>query len=79
MPACSISPSSTSDSPLTGNSPLSSVDVISNYGSSIMFEPIHLEFLSSDAQSPQVLVKVDGMAALCASLNCDYEYVTTVA
>ena len=44
-----------------------------------MFEPIHIEFLSSDAQSPQVLVTVDGMVALCASLNCDYEYVATEA
>jgi hypothetical protein len=44
-----------------------------------MFEPVHLEFLTSDAQSPQVLVIVDGIVALCADLNCDYEYVTSDA
>jgi hypothetical protein len=40
-----------------------------------MFEPVHLEFLTSSAESPQVLVIVDGIVALCADLNCDYEYV----
>jgi hypothetical protein len=40
-----------------------------------MFEPVGLEFLYSDAQSPQVLVNVDGLPALCVNLNCDYNYV----
>ena len=40
-----------------------------------MFEPVGLEFLYSDAQSPQVLVDVDGLPALCVNLNCDYAYV----
>jgi hypothetical protein len=41
-----------------------------------MFEPIPLEFLSTNTQTPQVLVTVDGFAALCANLTCDYSYFT---
>jgi hypothetical protein len=44
-----------------------------------MFEPIGLEFLYSDAQSPQVIVDVDGLPALCVNLNCDYAYVAATA
>jgi hypothetical protein len=74
QPACTIGPSSTSATPLEGNDPVATVEVVQSYGGSIMFEPVHLEFLTSDAQSPQVLVIVDGIAALCADHNCDYEY-----
>jgi len=41
-----------------------------------MFEPIPLEFLRTPTQSPQVLVSIDGFAALCANLTCDYSYYT---
>lgn len=51
QPACSIAPGS-GDYPLTGNSPTAETTVIQNYGASIMFEPVHLEFLTSDAQMP---------------------------
>lgn len=37
-----------------------------------MFEPIPLEFLRTDAQTPQILVTVDGTQAICSGLNCDY-------
>jgi hypothetical protein len=42
-----------------------------------MFEPVPLEFLTSDSSTPQVLVTVDGLIALCANLNCDYTYTDT--
>lgn len=54
-------------------------EVIRAYGQSLMFEPVGLEFLYSDAQTPQVLVNVDGLPALCVNLNCDYAYKTPVA
>lgn len=44
-----------------------------------MFEPVGLEFLYSDASSPQVLVNIDGLPAVCPNLNCDYAYVTASA
>ena len=44
-----------------------------------MFEPVGLEFLYSDAQSPQALVVVDGLPALCVNLNCNYNYVAAAA
>jgi hypothetical protein len=44
-----------------------------------VFEPVHIEFLSSDAQAPQIFVMVDGIIALCPDLMCDYEYLDTVS
>ena len=40
-----------------------------------MFNSIGTEFLYSDANSPQVLVTIDGLEAFCPALNCDYKYV----
>jgi hypothetical protein len=40
-----------------------------------MFEPVSLEFMRTDALNPQIMVKVDGLEALCMQVNCDYEYV----
>ena len=59
---------------LTGNSPTYNSTVLVEAGTSLMFEPIPLEFLRTYTTSPQVLVTVDGFAALCANLTCDYSY-----
>ena len=48
---------------------------VRHYGSGLMFEPVSLEFMRTDALNPQVMVKVDGLEALCTQVNCDYEYV----
>jgi hypothetical protein len=61
---------------MTGNELFSNVAYIENYGESLMFEPIPLEFLSTAASLPQVLVTVDGIQALCPQLNCYYSFVT---
>lgn len=61
--------------PLTGNNVRFVSSVIRPFGQSLMFEPVGLEFLYTDAQAPQVLVDVDGLPALCVNLNCDYTYV----
>ena len=66
---------SDSKNPIKGNKPTFISEVIRPYGESLMFEPVGLEFLYTDAQSPQVLVTVDDLPALCVNLNCDYAYV----
>jgi len=45
-----------------------------NFGESLMFEPMGLEFIKTDSQKPQVLVTIDGIVALCPNDNCDYTY-----
>ena len=49
-------------------------ETIRQYGTGIMFEPVPMEMLFSDAQKPQVLVVVDDLESLCINLNCDYAY-----
>lgn len=44
-----------------------------------MFEPVGMEFLYTDATSPQVLVNIDGLPAVCPNLNCDFAYVQATA
>jgi len=44
-----------------------------------MFEPIPLEMLYTDAQKPQVLIKVNGIDGVCPDFNCDYVYVDTTS
>ena len=67
------------DSPLTGNSPTFSTETVREYGSNLMFEPVPLSMLYTDAQKPQVLIKVNGIEGVCPELNCDYVYVETSA
>jgi hypothetical protein len=40
---------------------------------------VPLEMLHSDAQTPQILVTIDGMSALCLDMNCDYAYTASSA
>ena len=42
------------------------------------FDPVPLEMLFTPAQAPQVLVKVDGLEAVCPAGNCGYTYVAPV-
>jgi hypothetical protein len=41
----------------------------------LVFEPIPMEMLYTPAYKPQVLVKVNGLAAVCPARNCGYSYV----
>lgn len=41
----------------------------------IMYEPVPFEFLHTPETKPQILVAVDGIEAVCASLSCSYTYV----
>jgi hypothetical protein len=40
----------------------------------IFYEPVPFEFLHTEESDPQVLVQVDGIEAVCASLNCGFRY-----
>ena len=76
-PLCTIASDTTT--PITGDNPVFLSEVVRKYGESLMFEPIGLDFLSTSAQTPQVLVSVDGIAALCPDLNCNYSYISSTA
>lgn len=74
VPACEIGPSQ-GEYPLTGNTDMdANVTVLRAYAESLWFPAVPLEMLHSDAQTPQILITVDGMAALCLDLNCDFAY-----
>ena len=72
VPQCEIRNSSTE--PLTiGNGKITK-EKIRNYAESLWFDPVPLEMLYSPARKPQVLVKVNGLEALCPKRNCDFIY-----
>jgi len=76
-PLCTLI--SDSVTPITGGNFNFVTEVVREYGKTLMFEPVGLEFLYSNAVKPQVTVEVDGIPALCMNLNCDYTYVTPSA
>ena len=41
-----------------------------------MYPTVPFEMLRTAHEKPQIFVKIDGMAAICIGLNCDYEYET---
>jgi hypothetical protein len=43
--------------------------------SNLFYEPLPYEFLFTNETQPQVLVSVDGLEAVCASLKCGYTYI----
>jgi hypothetical protein len=48
-------------------------------GNNLVFEPIPMEMLYAPAYRPQVLVKVNGLAAVCPAQNCGYSYVAATS
>jgi len=38
-----------------------------------------MEMLNTDEQTPQILIKIDGMDALCLDMNCDFTYTDSTA
>ncbi|CDW80878.1 ipt tig domain containing protein [Stylonychia lemnae] len=47
------------------------------YGESLFYEPVPFEFIYTQEDKPQVLVTVDGLPAVCSSLDCDYSYISS--
>jgi hypothetical protein len=77
VPLCSLAPSS-GEWPLTGNTDMApSAEVLRKFGETIFMPTMPLYQLHSDAQTPQVLVHIDGMPALCVDLNCDFTYIAS--
>lgn len=74
-PECTISSGTTT--PLTGNAVVFETETIREYGQNLMFEPVPLSMLYTDAQQPQVLLTVNGIEGVCPEFNCDYIYVST--
>jgi len=65
--------------PITGNEPsFNSTTWIPYDPTRLFYEPVPFEFLHTAETSPQVIVTVDGIEAVCASLNCSYKYVPPV-
>lgn len=46
---------------------------------SLFYEPIPFEFLYTNETSPQVVVNIEGIEAVCDSLNCNYNYIQPTA
>ena len=64
---------------MTGNEVTYQTETIREYGQNLMFEPIPLSMLYTDAQQPQVLIKVNGIEGVCPEFNCNYVYVDTAS
>ena len=74
VPQCTIHPSESN--PLEGNDVIEyNAITYREYGQNLMFEPIPLEFMYTDATQPQVLVSVNGIDGVCPEFNCDFLYI----
>ena len=63
--------------PIAGNQVwLNSTTWIPYSSQNLFYEPIPFDFLYTAETQPQVIVTVNGTEAICASLNCNYNYVT---
>ena len=65
------------DNPLTGTSMVISNLEISRYGGGekrLYYDYIPFDYLFTDETTPQVIVDIGGMPALCTSLDCGYSY-----
>jgi hypothetical protein len=45
----------------------------------LFYEPIPYDFLYTNETKPQIMVKSDGLEAVCSSLLCDYNYLGATA
>ena len=75
QPLCKIHEGDNND-PLQGDNYYENSTTLHHFGESIFFEPIPMEMLFTDASTPQIMVKIDGLEALCPSLGCGYSYTT---
>jgi hypothetical protein len=68
------------DIPLTGtNVTYQTLSPIPYNPQSIFYEPVPFEFLYTNEVTPQVIVSVGGLEAVCGSLSCGYTYITPAA
>ncbi|TNV88211.1 hypothetical protein FGO68_gene8985 [Halteria grandinella] len=66
---------SSTSNPLQGNEIyLNSTTWIPYSSQNLFYEPVPYEFLYTNETIPQVIVSVNGVEAVCTTLNCGYEY-----
>ena len=65
---------SSTDTPIVGDNVQYNTVTVHNYGDNLFWEPVPLEFIYTDAEKPQVLVNVNGIAGVCPDFNCDFMY-----
>ena len=63
------------DDPLQANELFLSEEELKPYGTNALIDVIPFEMLYTAEENPQVIVTVEDMPAVCASLNCDYTYI----
>lgn len=74
VPQCEIR--SSESTPITGNDVIEFNSITyREYGKNLMFEPVPLEFLYTDASQPQVIISVNGIDGVCPEFNCDFLYI----
>ena len=74
VPECSIK--SSLENPIEGNDVIEFNSVTyREYGKNLMFEPLPLEFMYTDASQPQVIISVNGIDGVCPDFNCDFLYI----
>jgi len=72
VPLCEIE--SGVDHPMVPGIATFSSERVQEYGKNLRFDPIPMEMLYTPAYKPQVLVKVNGLDAVCPEFNCDFTY-----
>ena len=60
--------------PIDGNEVTFAQSTITNFGNTLFYEPIPFEWLYTAETSPQVMVTVDGLPAICSEYKCGYTY-----
>lgn len=66
--------------PLVANTlNLSSTTFVPYSSQNLFYEPVPFEFLYTAELTPQVIVSMDGIEAVCDSLDCGYSYVSSTS
>lgn len=68
------------ETPLDGNMPYFNSTTFIPYDlTRIFYEPVPFDMLYTVETTPQVIINIDGVEAVCDSLNCGYNYFAPVA
>ena len=73
IPTCELLDSDTN--PITGNSPQLTVTTIREYGVNRYWDVIPYEYLMADMKEALIEITVDGLEAICPTMDCSYAYV----
>lgn len=66
--------------PIQGNLPSVNETTWIPYDPTVLFyEPVPFEFIHTEESQPQVIISIDGVEAVCHSLECGYTYKAPIA